>query len=224
MWVVGCGGWRCRVGVDLGRWGGPTGPLHWRCWAPGRPTNCRCLVYSCGTHNPRSKIFWEAHGVQILIPRGARDTQQCFGIRTGINTDADMQHTGTGTSLRKENVSCRPREQEMARIAQTTSAGGGGGFRSQSEKRNSPRNFPLPKCPPSPPSVAFVQARQGPGCLRWCCWRSGCAPAPPSAPGGGPSRPGTARPTPSDTGWRPGTAPAPAVRGDSPVRPRRRVA
>ena len=86
-----------------------------------------------------------------------------FGIRTGTNTDPDMQYTGTRTSLQKRNVSCRPTEQEMVRIARKHF---GGEFRHQSEKRNPPPEFPLPKYPAPPPPVLHV------GCSGLSCGSS----------------------------------------------------
>ena len=101
-----------------------------------------CLVYSCGNHSPwdtqqiRKKMFWDTHGVHKIILWDTKET--FFGIRTSIMTDPDMQYTGTSISLQKNNASCRPREQEIARIVQKISAGN---FLHQSEKQN----LPLPQ-------------------------------------------------------------------------------
>ena len=78
---------------------------------------------------------------------------QFFGIRSSIQTDPDMQYTNT--SLQKNNVSCRPREREMARIAQKIS---GGKIRHQCEKRNPPKIFPCRNYPP-PPVIRYSSSR-----------------------------------------------------------------
>ena len=64
---------------------------------------------SVGKHTGYTKSFFRIHRIH---------SKTSFGIRTGINTDFDMQYRGTNTSRRKKNVSCRPREQGIAPIAQ----------------------------------------------------------------------------------------------------------
>ena len=71
---------------------------------PPPPAHPRPLFF--GVHRIRKNIF--------------------SGIRTAIETGLATQYTGAGTSLQKKHVSCRPREEEMARIAHTISRGGGG--------------------------------------------------------------------------------------------------
>ena len=75
-----------------------------------------------------------------------------------------MQYTGTGTSLQRENVCCRPRGQGMARIAQKNLRRQ---FRHQSENEIPPGTFPIPKYPPP---LYCVQGERG--CLAcpsaWC--------------------------------------------------------
>ena len=72
-----------------------------------------CTKKSFGIRTGNAKSFFGIHRIHIFF----------FGIRTGRKTDPGMQHTGTSTSLQKKNVSCRPREPEMARIALKISGG-----------------------------------------------------------------------------------------------------
>ena len=72
---------------------------------------------------PHVQLRCTIAGTTILGIHCGSEKKKYFGIRTRISTDPDMQYTGTRTSLQKRNVSCRPTEQEMARIAQKVSGG-----------------------------------------------------------------------------------------------------
>ena len=91
--------------------------------------------YTAGT---RKNLLGYSLGQKMILWDTPHIQEKNFGIRTRIKTDPDMQDTGTSTSLEKKNVSCRPREQDMARIAQKHSRRE---LQHQSEKRSSPRNF-----------------------------------------------------------------------------------
>ena len=53
-----------------------------------------------GIHSGYMKVFWDTHWVHKLI---IWDTQEkLFEVRTSMNTDPDMQYTGTSTSPTEE--------------------------------------------------------------------------------------------------------------------------
>ena len=122
----------------------------------GTPKFC-CLVYSCRDHSPwnaqliHKDIFWGTHWAHKIILYNTQDTQEQFcWICTSIQTDPDMQYTGTTTATQKKNVRCRPREQEMARVAHKSSGGGGGDFGTNLKNENFPLKISPAKIPPPP--------------------------------------------------------------------------
>ena len=70
-------------------------------------------------------MFWDVHRVHKIILWDTQDTQGNISwAHPSMKTDPGTQYSGTSTSLQKKNVSPRPAEQEMARIAPKLGAGG----------------------------------------------------------------------------------------------------